>query len=88
MVFTEHGERWMLGLRNRVIHYVRDRHDDGADATITVSQAAFTEIASKRSTIDEAVAAGTLSIEGDADALASLVDNLEVFMSNFKIVEP
>jgi linear primary-alkylsulfatase len=88
MVFTERGERWILGLRNRVIHYVRDRHDDGADATVTVSQAALTEIASKRSTIDEAVAAGTLSIEGDADALASIVDNLEVFMSNFKIVEP
>jgi alkyl sulfatase BDS1-like metallo-beta-lactamase superfamily hydrolase len=71
-----------------VIHYARGRHDPDADATVTVAQSALTELASKRTTIDDAIAAGKLMIEGDVHALVQIIDNLEVFMSNFKIVEP
>jgi alkyl sulfatase BDS1-like metallo-beta-lactamase superfamily hydrolase len=88
MVFPEHDEPWVLGLTNRVIHYVRGRHDDDADATVTVSQRVLTEIAAARIPIADALADGTLSIDGDADAFAKIIGNLDVFMSNFKIVEP
>ncbi len=88
MVFHEHDEPWVLGLSNRVIHYARGRHDRDADATVTVAQSTLTELASKRTTIDDAIAAGKLMIEGDVQALVRIIDNLEVFMSNFKIVEP
>jgi len=86
--FHEHDGIWVLGLSNRVIHYNEGRHDPDADATIDVAQQALTALASKRTTIDDAIAAGDLSVEGDEHALANIIDNLEVFMSNFPIVEP
>jgi len=89
MTFPERGdERWVLGLSNRVIHYAGGRHDPDADATVTVSQFVLTELAAARTSIADALAAGDLSIDGDADAFSAIIDNLDVFMSNFKIVEP
>ena len=37
---------------------------------------------------DQRHGADLLTIEGDVSAFATIVDNLEVFMNNFKIVEP
>ena len=82
------GQRWVLGLQNRVLHYVEGRHDDGADASITVTKDGLIELASDRVSIDDAMAAGTLTVDGDVGALAAILDNLEVFMTGFGIVEP
>ncbi|MDX2380240.1 MAG: alkyl sulfatase dimerization domain-containing protein, partial [Acidimicrobiia bacterium] len=88
MTFRGHDEPWVLGLANRVINYARGRHDPAADATVSVERHTMVELATQRTTIDDALAAGTLSIDGDAAAFAKIIDNLEVFMNNFKIVEP
>jgi alkyl sulfatase BDS1-like metallo-beta-lactamase superfamily hydrolase len=86
--FPELDERWLLGLEHRALHYVSGRHDDDADASVVVTKHLLVELVSMRRTVAEAVDAGDLRVDGDVAALTTIIDHLEVFMSNFNIVEP
>ena len=88
MTFHGHDEQWVLGLANHVINYTSGRHDPDADATVTVRSRTMVELATDRTTIDDAITAGHLTIEGDSSAFATIIDNLVVFLNNFTIVEP
>lgn len=39
-------------------------------------------------TLDDAIDSGDLTVDGDAGALRTIVDHLDVFLGGFPIVEP
>jgi alkyl sulfatase BDS1-like metallo-beta-lactamase superfamily hydrolase len=80
--------QWVLGLSNRTMYYVQGRHDGEADATITISRELFLEVIAQVTTFMDELAAGTVTIEGDAAALLNIFGNLDTFATGFAIVEP
>jgi alkyl sulfatase BDS1-like metallo-beta-lactamase superfamily hydrolase len=79
---------WALGLRNCALHQVAGRHDDGADATLTMDKHALEALSALETTLADAVAAGDVELDGDADAAGRIFDHLDVFLSSFGLVEP
>jgi alkyl sulfatase BDS1-like metallo-beta-lactamase superfamily hydrolase len=79
---------WVLGLSNRTMYSIQGRHDDGAAATITISRELFLEVIAQVTTFMDELAAGTVTIEGDAAALLNIFGNLDTFATGFAIVEP
>jgi alkyl sulfatase BDS1-like metallo-beta-lactamase superfamily hydrolase len=80
--------QWVLGLSNRTMYYVQGRHETGADATIAISRELFLEVIAQVTTFMDELAAGTVTIEGDAAALLNIFGNLDTFATGFAIVEP
>jgi alkyl sulfatase BDS1-like metallo-beta-lactamase superfamily hydrolase len=88
LAITDLDEQWVLQLSNRAISYVRGRHDTAADATVTCTRDTLIALGAAETTLTDAVAAGTVVIDGDAQALADVLDHLDEFYSGFGIVEP
>jgi alkyl sulfatase BDS1-like metallo-beta-lactamase superfamily hydrolase len=85
---TDVGERWVLGLSNRALHAVPGRHDNAAAATFTLSRSVLLDLAEHSRSFADAVAAGDVVAVGDVSAAALIFDHLDVFMTNFNLVEP
>jgi alkyl sulfatase BDS1-like metallo-beta-lactamase superfamily hydrolase len=88
ITLTDIDERWVLALSNRALHAVEGRHDDAADATITTTRAVLVSVTAGARTFDDAVSSGDATIDGDPTAVDGIFDHLDVFMSNFPVVEP
>jgi alkyl sulfatase BDS1-like metallo-beta-lactamase superfamily hydrolase len=88
LVVSDLDERWFVGLSHRALRYRIDKQTPDADATVTTTREALTAVVSGERTLDEAIDAGDLTIDGDAAALRAIVDNLDVFLGGFPIVEP
>ena len=88
LAVTDLDERWVLQLSNRAISYVAGRHDDAADATVTADRDTFIALGAAEVALADAVAAGSVAIAGDAQALADVLDHLDEFFGGFGIVEP
>ncbi len=86
--FTDLDEQWLLGMSNRTLHYVAGRHEPGADVNITTTREVFSAVVAGETTLDIAVGAGELIVEGEIAALRQILDHLDVFMGGFTIVEP
>jgi alkyl sulfatase BDS1-like metallo-beta-lactamase superfamily hydrolase len=91
-VFTdlvESGDgHWCLEVSNRTLHATRGRLRDGAACTVTTTRPVFLDVVSQSTTFLDALAAGDVSIAGDASALAMVLGNLDAFTAGFPIVEP
>ena len=61
---------------------------DDADATVTTTREVLTTVVAGERTLDDAIDSGDLIVDGDADALRTIVDHLDVFLGGFPIVEP
>jgi alkyl sulfatase BDS1-like metallo-beta-lactamase superfamily hydrolase len=81
------GGDWTLILSNRALTAVAGLHE-ACDVTITLDRSVLVDLSSNSTTIDDAVAAGRASVDGDRSALASLFGHLDTFQSMFPIVEP
>jgi alkyl sulfatase BDS1-like metallo-beta-lactamase superfamily hydrolase len=80
--------QWVLGLSNRTMYSTQGRHENAAEATITISRALLLEIIAQVTTFMDELAAGTVTIEGDAAVLLNIFGNLDTFATGFAIVEP
>ena len=80
--------RWVLGLSNRTLYAVRGRHEAAADVTVRTTRRRFLEVIAQTTTFMDEMAAGNVTVEGDAQALLTVFANLDVFESGFAIVEP
>jgi alkyl sulfatase BDS1-like metallo-beta-lactamase superfamily hydrolase len=80
--------QWVLGLSNRTMYSTQGRHENAAEATITISRALLLEIIAQVTTFVDELSAGTVTIEGDAAALLNIFGNLDTFATGFAIVEP
>ena len=78
----------MFGISNRAIHYTAGKQADDADATVVTTRDALLAVTARETTIDASLEAGAMRVEGDAGALRTVFDHLDVFESGFPIVEP
>jgi alkyl sulfatase BDS1-like metallo-beta-lactamase superfamily hydrolase len=86
--FTDVDEHWVLGLSNRALHATPNHVEDAADASVVTTKATLQSVFGGRTTIPEAIEAGTIAITGNAASLLSIFGHLEVFNTGFAIVEP
>jgi alkyl sulfatase BDS1-like metallo-beta-lactamase superfamily hydrolase len=86
-IFPELGERYLLNLENCALSYLADKRAPDADATITLGRDALTQIVMRQRTLRDAVAAGSVTIEGDAGKLYELIDLLDEFQLMFPVIE-
>ena len=85
--FTDLGEHWALRLSNRTLHAV-PHHDMDAAVTFALTKTQLFQISEGLTTFAACVADGTVQADGDLDAAGAIFDHLDVFMTNFAIVEP
>ena len=69
------GERTGLHLRN---HIAAPTDGAGAAATLTTTRATWAEILTGRTTLRDAVGAGTATIDGDADAVLTALGAIDL----------
>ena len=87
VVFADLDQRWVVQLSNRTLHAVPGSRD-APDVTVTTTKSALVAITSDELTFDDAVAAGTTTIDGDRAALDAIFAHLDTFMTQFPLVEP
>ena len=85
--FTDLKKQYGLVVENAVLNYSK-KPAAKADAGITLSKATLDSIQLKEKTIEQAVAAGELKIEGRKEALAEFLGLLDTYPFWFNIVTP
>jgi alkyl sulfatase BDS1-like metallo-beta-lactamase superfamily hydrolase len=88
LTLTDLDERWVVGLSHRALHTVAGRHDPAAAVTLRLTRSMLDALVTGAGTVVTALAEGRLEAEGDAAAADQIFGNLEVFMTQFPIVEP
>lgn len=74
-------ERWFFGLSHRALRYRVDKQVDAPDATVTTIRGTLTQVVAGERTLDDAIESGDLTLDGDADALRTIIDPALVAMS-------
>jgi alkyl sulfatase BDS1-like metallo-beta-lactamase superfamily hydrolase len=82
------GEEFTLLVKNGVLNYTLGEHEDGADATVTMDRAVLDDINLGVVTLDQVVADGGVTVEGDAEKAREFVGLLDSFDFWFEIVRP
>ena len=88
LVVSDLDEKWFVGLSHRALRYRVDKQADDADATVTTTREVLAAVVAAERTLDDAIDSGDLTIDGDADALRTIIEHLDVFLGGFPIVEP
>tara|TARA_R110000824_G_scaffold118960_15_gene272357 strand:+ start:49751 stop:51649 length:1899 start_codon:yes stop_codon:yes gene_type:complete len=86
--FTDTKECYLLWLENAVLHHIKDRHSDNAQASIATTRLGLVQLVLGEAPLDKLMADGKMKIEGDKAALSELVDLLDYFNFWFEIVMP
>ena len=86
-VFADLGETHSLTLRNRALSHRRGA-SPRPDATLHLTRAALDAVALRTLTMEQALQAGQVRIEGDPLAVRTLFGLLDSFEPNFDIVTP
>jgi len=86
--FTDVGETYVLTLENSVLTYMANRQASNADATLTLARATLDAINLGKTTFEEEITAGHITIQGDGRKLGELFSLLDTFKGDFNIVTP
>jgi alkyl sulfatase BDS1-like metallo-beta-lactamase superfamily hydrolase len=81
-------QAWLLRLSNRVLGWVKGRHDGDADGSLTLTKPVLIALSALETTVAESVESGAATVEGDLDAVNHLFAHVEPVMSSFGIIEP
>lgn len=84
---TDVGERWLVGMSNGALRYRADR-SDSQSPTLRCSREVLVALLFGDRTLGEAVANGDVSVDGELDDVAPFLDHLDLFPTNFPVVEP
>jgi alkyl sulfatase BDS1-like metallo-beta-lactamase superfamily hydrolase len=85
--FPDTAESWVLRLENCALHYF-PRLDEGADVSVTLDRSVLDSVLAQKTTMVDAVVAGDVTIDGDADVLVTLFGLLDTFETGFNIALP
>lgn len=86
--FTDLQERYAMTLRNSALTYLANAQSAQATATITLDKATLDRISLKQLTLPDAIRDGSIRIDGNPQAVASLFAMLDTFDGYFSIVTP
>ena len=86
-VFTDVGETHGLRVENSVLNH-GPKAVAGAEATITMTKAVLNEIQLGNTTLDKAVADGSVKIDGNAAIVRDFLASMDSFKFWFNIVTP
>ena len=77
-----------LQLENGVPNHTAGAKAEDADATVTLSRATLNKVMLRQETLDAAVRAGDVKVEGDGAKLTERVSYLDTFEFWFNILTP
>jgi alkyl sulfatase BDS1-like metallo-beta-lactamase superfamily hydrolase len=86
--FTDVEERWTVSVRNGALSAVKGRLAPDADATVTLTRAAFDQILLGEGDTAQLFASGAIAIDGDGAKLGELFGLLDEGDPSFAIVTP
>jgi alkyl sulfatase BDS1-like metallo-beta-lactamase superfamily hydrolase len=86
--FTDTDERFVLTLENCALTYAAGAQAANADAGFTLARGVLDAVIAKQTSFPEAVAAGAITVTGNAMRLAELMALMDEFPRMFEIVEP
>lgn len=86
--FGDKDGKYLLQLENGVLNNTKGQQADNADATITLTRDNLNGIVLGDTTLDKAVADGSIKVTGDNAKLGQLVSMLDNFEFWFNIVTP
>lgn len=85
--FTDLKKQYALAVENAVFNYSQ-KPVDKADAKLTLSKATLDAIQMREKTVEHAISAGELKIEGRKEAFTEFMGLLDAFPFWFNIVTP
>lgn len=86
--FGDADGKYLVELENGVLNNTAGAQADQADATITLTRDNLNKIVLGETTLEQAVTAGDVKIDGDSEKLTQLVSMLDTFEFWFNIVTP
>ena len=86
--FTDSKQSFVLTLENSALTWVAGKQSPQADATLTLARTTLDAVTLRQTTFPDAVGAGLIRIEGNADKLVELLGMLDTFNPMFEVVEP
>ena len=87
--FTDTKEQYVLALENGALNNTANKQAKEADATVTLTRAAFSEaIMGGKPELEAKIAAGDIKIEGQKEKLGELLSLMDNFDPWFNIVTP
>jgi alkyl sulfatase BDS1-like metallo-beta-lactamase superfamily hydrolase len=87
-ILTDTDERYTLTLARSALTYRAGRQRADAAATVRLTRPVLDRLVLRELTLDAALAAGTIVVEGERARLAELFDLLDDFALMFPVVEP
>ncbi|MGF6160455.1 alkyl sulfatase BDS1-like metallo-beta-lactamase superfamily hydrolase [Ensifer sp. KUDG1] len=86
--FGDTGGKYLVQLENGVLNNTKGAQAEKADATVTLKREVLDNLVLGSTTLDKAVAAGEIKVDGDGTKLTQLVSMLDNFDFWFNIVTP
>ncbi len=86
--FRDTGKEYLLTVENGVLNYSSGKRGIAPDAALTLTRAALNDIFLQKSTMQEKLSSGEISIEGDPEKLAEMFGLMDDFDPLFNIVTP
>lgn len=86
--FTDLNQTYVMNLENSALTHTPGKLSDKADASVTLTRAAFDAITLKQRTFLGSVTTGDVSVGGNPLKLRELFGMFDEFSPNFEIVEP
>ena len=88
LTMTDTGDKVIIYLGNGVLNYTLGKTTDDADVSITTTRATLNQVNLGKTTFNDAIQNGDVSIEGDGELLKSFSSSLDSFEFWFNIVTP
>lgn len=82
------GERYALNLQHGALTYLEDWHNPSADVTVTLDKGALGTLVTGQIPVGDALASGTLGVEGVPALLEQLFDLIDTRKATFALIEP
>ncbi len=88
LVLPDVDEQVALNVENGTLNYSIGRLHDDAQVTVTMNRSTLDNINMRQVSLDDAIAAGDVTLDGDAEAFSRFIGLLDVFDVYFNIVTP
>ncbi|MEL7210973.1 MAG: alkyl sulfatase C-terminal domain-containing protein [Actinomycetota bacterium] len=85
---TDTGQEVRLRLSNGTLHGTPDRPTAGASATVSSTRPALDELVATGDRLRDALAAGSVDIDGDREAILAVWDAMVDFPMFYPLIEP